>query len=63
MNFLREDDGQDLVEYSLLLVFFLASGFVLWGGELTPAVKSIWENVAAKLGYAHGVATGQNPGV
>jgi Flp pilus assembly pilin Flp len=63
MNFWREDNGQDLVEYSLLLVFFLVTGFVLFGTELTPAVKGIWETMAGKLGYAHGVATGTNAGV
>ena len=41
-NFLREEDGQDLIEYSLLITFIaIACAAMLGAGR--PAVNSIWQ--------------------
>ncbi len=58
-----DENGQDLVEYSLLLVFFLMTGFLVFGGDMTPAIKAIWTNVVGKLDHGQAVANGQSPGL
>lgn len=50
-NFWQEEDGQDLVEYSLLLAFIAVAAV----GLLTSAnasIKSIWANVNSGLSKA-----------
>ncbi len=49
--FAREEDGQDLVEYALLLAFIaLASIAAL--GTVTTALNGVWTNINTKLGTA-----------
>ena len=54
--FLREDEGQDLIEYTLLLAFVaLASAtmFIRAGGS----IKSIWTTTNSQLAAAAASAT------
>ncbi len=47
-NFVREEEGQDLVEYALLLALItLAVAATL--GTFTESLKGVWDTVAAKL--------------
>jgi pilus assembly protein Flp/PilA len=49
--FLKEEDGQDLVEYSLLLAFIgLAATAVL--GTIHTSLTGIWSNINSKLSTA-----------
>jgi Flp pilus assembly pilin Flp len=51
MNFLREESGQDLIEYTLLMAFIaLASAaiFISAGGS----VATIWSNASNNLSSA-----------
>ncbi len=55
-NFWREEDGQDLIEYSLLITFIaIACAAVLGAGR--PAVNSIWQNSNNQLSQANTVAS------
>lgn len=48
MNFLRDEQGQDLVEYTLLLAFVaLASAALLT--TMSTTIGTIWGNMVAKL--------------
>lgn len=47
----REDAGQDLVEYALL-VGLLAVGVGLFAPELSESMQTIYSRVAAKLAAA-----------
>lgn len=56
-NFLREEDGQDLIEYSLLITFIaIACAAILGAGR--PAVNSIWQASNNQLAQANGVSAG-----
>jgi len=56
-NFWREDDGQDLIEYSLLITFIaIACAALLGAGR--PAVNSIWQTSNNQLLQANGAAKG-----
>lgn len=48
-NFVREEDGQDLVEYALLLALVVIVVAATLPG-LTDAISGVWTNVANKLG-------------
>ena len=49
--FLKEEDGQDLVEYSLLLAFIaLAAVAVL--GNVKASISTLWNNVNSTLSSA-----------
>lgn len=49
--FWREEDGQDLIEYALLMAFIaLAAVAVL--GSLQGSVKSLWNSVSNALSNA-----------
>lgn len=48
-NFVREEEGQDLVEYALLLALVvLVVAATL--SDLTNAISGVWTNVAGQLG-------------
>ena len=48
MRFLREEDGQDIIEYSLLITFIaIASMWLLGAGQ--PAVNKIWQNANSQM--------------
>ena len=54
-NFWREEEGQDLIEYSLLITFIaIACAAILGAGR--PAVNSIWQNTNNQLAQANGVS-------
>jgi pilus assembly protein Flp/PilA len=50
-TFVKEEDGQDLVEYSLLLAFIALAAIALMGTVRT-SLNTIWTNVNTKLGTA-----------
>jgi Flp pilus assembly pilin Flp len=51
MNFLRDEQGQDLVEYTLLLAFVALASAALFIGA-GASVKSIWTKANKSLGDA-----------
>jgi Flp pilus assembly pilin Flp len=54
-NFWREEEGQDLIEYSLLITFIaIACAALLGAGR--PAVNSIWQTSNNQLLQANGAA-------
>ena len=50
-RFIREDEGQDLIEYALLIVF-IALVVVAALGPLGTQVASVYQSVSTKLGSA-----------
>lgn len=55
--FWKEEDGQDMVEYALLLAFVaLAAVSVL--GTVRTSISSIWTQVSTSLSTAGGTTTG-----
>ncbi|MGA2270427.1 MAG: Flp family type IVb pilin [Bryobacteraceae bacterium] len=56
-NFWLEEDGQDLIEYSLLITFIAIACAALIGSG-RPAVNSIWTQANNQLGSASAVASG-----
>ena len=42
VDFWRDDEGQDLIEYTLLIMFVAIAAAALMGG-IQPATKGIWE--------------------
>lgn len=56
-SLLREEDGQDIVEYSLLIVFVaIATMWIMGSGR--PAVNQIWQNANKTISNAGVVANG-----
>jgi Flp pilus assembly pilin Flp len=56
-NFWLEDDGQDLVEYSLLITFIaIACAAIIGAGR--PATSAIWLGANSQLHTANTVAAG-----
>ena len=51
-SFWRGDEGQDLVEYSLLLTFVCLAGAALYMGMAT-STTSIWSIVNSRLAAAN----------
>jgi Flp pilus assembly pilin Flp len=56
-NFYRDETGQDLIEYSLLITFIAIACAALVGSG-RPVVNSIWTNGNSKLTDAADVARG-----
>ena len=56
-NFWREECGQDLIEYSLLITFIAIACLALVGSG-RPAVNSIWQAGNNQLTQANGQAGG-----
>jgi Flp pilus assembly pilin Flp len=56
-QFWREEDGQDLIEYSLLITFIAIACAALIGSG-RPAVNSIWQNSNNQLTQANTAAGG-----
>lgn len=50
-TFVKEEDGQDLVEYSLLLAF-IALAVIATMGTVKTSLQTIWTNVNTKLDSA-----------
>jgi Flp pilus assembly pilin Flp len=49
--FWQEEDGQDLVEYSLLLAFIALAAIAILGG-VGNSIKTIWTSVNTNLSSA-----------
>jgi len=47
-NFLREEEGQDLIEYTLLLAFVALAVAALFVG-MSGTITTIWQNAAGQL--------------
>jgi Flp pilus assembly pilin Flp len=56
-QFWQEEDGQDLIEYSLLITFIAIACAALIGSG-RPAVNNIWQNSNNQLVQANSVAGG-----
>jgi len=56
-NFWREECGQDLIEYSLLITFIAIACLALLGSG-RPAVNSIWQAGNNQLTQANGQIPG-----
>jgi Flp pilus assembly pilin Flp len=56
-DFCRGEDGQDLIEYSLLIAFMALACAALFGGG-RPATSAIWSHVDNELTSATQAATG-----
>jgi Flp pilus assembly pilin Flp len=56
-QFWREEDGQDLIEYSLLITF-IAIACLAFVGANRPAVSGIWSTSNSQLAAANTLATG-----
>jgi Flp pilus assembly pilin Flp len=55
-NFWRDEQGQDLIEYSLLITFIaIACAAMLGAGR--PAVNAIWQNSNNQLVQADAAAS------
>ena len=50
-NFLRDEQGQDLIEYTLLLAFVALASAALFIGA-GGSVKGIWTTASTQLGNA-----------
>ena len=56
-NIWREEDGQDLIEYSLLITFIaIACAAIIGSGR--PAVNGIWQTSNNIVNQAGSVASG-----
>ena len=57
INFWQEEDGQDLIEYSLLITFIaIACAAIIGSGR--PAVNAIWVQGNASIQSANVAASG-----
>jgi Flp pilus assembly pilin Flp len=55
-NFWQDEQGQDLIEYSLLITFIaIACAAIMGAGR--PAVNSIWQNGNNQLQKANSAAS------
>jgi Flp pilus assembly pilin Flp len=52
LDFWKEDAGQDLIEYTLIIALFV---FILFGlvGLLSPSINGMWANGNARLASAN----------
>ncbi|MGQ9633108.1 MAG: Flp family type IVb pilin [Bryobacteraceae bacterium] len=55
-NFLREEEGQDLIEYTLLLAFMVVAAAAIYM-EVGTKVSSIWTAANGALDQAAGAAS------
>jgi Flp pilus assembly pilin Flp len=56
-NFWMDEEGQDLIEYSLLITFIAIACLALIGAG-RPAVNGIWTQANSKLASGNTTATG-----
>jgi Flp pilus assembly pilin Flp len=54
-GFLRDDGGQDLIEYSLLIMFIAIACMALVGSG-RPAVNTVWQAANSQIANAVNVA-------
>ena len=55
-NFVREEEGQDLIEYSLLLAFIALASAALFSNAGT-SVSTIWSKTSSNLADAAGTGS------
>ena len=55
-NFLRDEQGQDLIEYSLLIAFVVLGSAVLFKGA-GSSVSGVWTAANTRLANANAVAS------
>ena len=55
-NFLKEEDGQDLIEYTLLMAFVALASAALFIGA-GGSVKGIWSTTNSQLTAANSTAS------
>ena len=55
-SFLKEEDGQDLVEYALLLAF-LSLGCIVILGNVKTQLNTLFGNVSTQMASAGSAAT------
>jgi len=55
-NFLREEEGQDLIEYTLLLAFVALAVAALFVG-MSGSITNIWQSAAGQLQNAPGAGS------
>ena len=58
LKFLADDDGQDLVEYSLLILFGVFTAFAVASGGM-PSINAIWGKTGSNLTAANVSASGR----
>ena len=51
-RFIRDDQGQDLIEYSLLMAFVALASVAIFGG-VGGSVKGIWSSTNSQLTKAN----------
>jgi Flp pilus assembly pilin Flp len=57
LNLWREEDGQDLIEYSLLITFIaIATAAVVGSGQ--NAIRGIWTTSNSQIAAANSTAAG-----
>ena len=56
-NFWKEEEGQDLIEYTLLMAFVALASAALFLGA-GNSIKGIWTNTAAQLSAANSFGNG-----
>ena len=57
-GFWRDDGGQDLIEYTLLMTFIVLATFAFIGSG-RPMVNAIWGTANSKLDIANHSGSGQ----
>ena len=56
-NFWKGEDGQDLIEYTLLMAFVALSALALFLGA-GKSIKGVWTNSSTQLGAANSNLSG-----
>jgi Flp pilus assembly pilin Flp len=57
LNFWQEEEGQDLIEYSLLITFIaIACAAMLGAGR--PAINGVWQGTNNQLAQANSISGG-----
>jgi len=56
-DFWRDEDGQDLIEYSLLITFFAIACLAMMASS-KPAIQAVWSTGTSKLTSANAGLSG-----
>jgi Flp pilus assembly pilin Flp len=59
LQFLKDESGQDLIEYTLLIAFVVLGSAVIFL-SVGDSTKPIWTNAGAQLNAAEAVANSQH---
>jgi Flp pilus assembly pilin Flp len=55
MNFVRDEQGQDLIEYTLLMAFIALASAAIFTSAGT-SIKGIWSTASSQLAAANGAS-------